>query len=444
MSLPRVSLQRVLIALIAVALAAIAASGAQRAGLWGRRPVAPPPAIGRGATRPGPNDTAQQITALQNYLRSRPNDGNAYGRLGQLYLQRARETGDPAYYPLAEGVYQQALARNSEDVTALAGLGALALARHQFAEALDWGERARARAPEAAATYGIIADAQIELGRYPEAVATIQQMVDLRPSLNSYARVSYARELYGQVPAAIEAMERAVAAGGPGQEGTAWVLVQLGHLRFNSGDLAGADEAYRRALNEWPDYLHALAGQGRVAAARGQFDQAIAFYRRATATIPLPEYVIALGQVYLTAGQPAAAEEQFALARVQARLFIASGMNSALELALFAADFPGPGDDPARTVAQARVALAARPSIYGYDTLAWALYRAGQYDEAQREIDAAMKLGTQDALLYFHAGMIAQARGDTALARQHLATALRINPYFSLIHAPTARAVLGQ
>ena len=124
-------------------------------------------------------------------------NGTAATMLGQAYLQKARETGDPGYYPKAEALFQQALASEGDDVDAIVGLGTLALARHQFAVALDWGEQARALAPYHAAAYGVIGDAQVELGRYDEAIETVQAMVDLRPDLSSYSRVSYLRELMG-------------------------------------------------------------------------------------------------------------------------------------------------------------------------------------------------------------------------------------------------------
>ena len=108
-----------------------------------------------------------------------------------------------------------------------------------------------------------------------------------------------------------------------------------------------------------------------------------------------------------------------------------------------AADHPAPGADPRAPIAQARAALAARPSIYAHDALAWALYRAGEYEEAWREIDLALRLGTRDAMLHFHAGMIARARGDEPAAREHLGAALRINPFFSVRYAPEARAALA-
>ncbi len=396
------------------------------------------------AVAPDPRSpTERQLAALQVRLRDRPDDPPLLASLGQIYVQRARETGDPAYYPRAEEAFRRALARDGNNVDALAGLGSLALSRHQFREALDWGQQARARAPQVAYLYGVIGDAQTELGQYPEAIATFQRMVDLRPDLGSYARVSYARELHGDSAGAIEAMQRAVAAGSPGAEGTAWTRVQLATLYFNSGQLDAAATEYSHALFEVPGYLHAQAGLGRVAAARGDYATAIARYAEATAAIPVTQYVIELGDVYAAAGQPERAAEQYALVRVQERLLAANGVNNDLEFALFAADHPSAGLTPAVVVEQARAALVARPGIYGHDTLAWALYRAGAYDEAGRESAAALALGTQDALLSYHAAAIAQARGENAAAREAYTKALAINPNFSILHAPEARAALA-
>ena len=169
-----------------------------------------------------PTQLDDQIVSLQDTLRAHPNNGEAASLLGLAYLQKVREVGDPSYYPKAEELFERALDRNREDLNALVGLGTLALARHDFAGALEWGQRAVALNPYHAASYGVVGDAQIELGRYDEAVATIQKMVDLRPDLSSFSRVSYARELYCDVPGAIDAMQRAAMAGAGRPKNVAW------------------------------------------------------------------------------------------------------------------------------------------------------------------------------------------------------------------------------
>lgn len=388
--------------------------------------------------------TADQITALQTRLTKNADDLDAATTLAALYVQRARETGDPSSYPKAQTLLDGVIERDPESVDALAGQGSLALARHDFTAALDWAERAHAIQPDALVVFPVLIDANVELGRYRDAVAASDTFIDLKPSLASYTRVAYLRELHGDPEGAIEAMEMALDTVSPRTEPGGWTRVQLGNLYFNSGDLDASEREYTLTLALLPDYAPAQAGLGRIAAARGDFPKAIELLTAASSRVPLPEYVIALGDVYATSRNQQAAAEQYGLVQAMTQLLNANGVNTDLELALFAADHLdyANGLTADGVVEQARAALAARPSIYGHDTLAWALYRAGQYVEAATEIQQALNLGTRDALLYYHAGMIAYALGDTTTARQHLTTALSINPTFSILHAAEARETL--
>jgi tetratricopeptide (TPR) repeat protein len=381
------------------------------------------------------------IAQLQERIKRNPDDTEAYAQLGLAQLQRVRETADPTLYPKAEQALAEALKRDPQQFDAILGQGILALARHQFTDALSWGQRAQALNSFSAAAYGIMGDAQLELGRYGEANATIQKMVDTRPDLNSYSRVSYLRELHGDTPGAIVALDRAVEAGGPNSESTLWSQTQLGHLYFNSGDLARAERTYQEALLTRPDYIYAQAGIAKVRAAQGRTGEAIRSYQVIVKRLPQPEFVIALGDLYEATGKPAEAQKQYDLVRAIQQLNASAGMDVDMELALFDADH---GADPQAALARARSAYTRRPSIYGADVLAWALYRAGDYAEAQRYATEALRLNTRDALLRYHAGMIAEALGDRAKAREDLEQALAINPHFSVRHAPIARATLAE
>ncbi len=391
----------------------------------------------RGLGRRLTTDTT--IETLQSYLSKGPPRADLLAALGQAYLQKARESGNPAYYPKAEQVLRRALELAPEQAEALTGMGALALARHQFSEALDWGQRAVRANPHRAAGYGVVADALIELGRYEEAVAVVQAMVDTRPDQASYARVSYLRELYGDVEGAIEAMRRAVSAGAPTGEGTAYVQVQLGTLLFNVGRSDEAEREIQIALQRVPDYGRALAGLALVRAAQGDDAAAIALLAKAVETMPLPEYVITLGDLYTRVGRTEEAQRQYDLARALARLQQANGADLDVELALFEADH-GIVDDGA--VARVRAAYARRPSIHAADALAWTLYRAGRPAEAEPYAREALHLGTKDPLKLYHAAMIARALGQNAQARAWLAQALALNPHFSVLHAAEAQQAL--
>ncbi|HXF73336.1 MAG TPA: tetratricopeptide repeat protein, partial [Actinomycetota bacterium] len=376
-------------------------------------------------------------SALQAWLRRHPDDSLALARLGLVHLQRARLTADPSYYPRAEEALERAISLRPDSYEATLGLGALALARHDFRGALALGRRAHQLDPHDEDPYGVIGDALLELGRYRRAFAAFQRMVDRRPGTAAYARVSYARELEGDVTGALRAMRMALAAAGAPPD-AAWAASQLGDLRWNTGRVAAAARAYRRSLASVPGYPPALAGLAKVAWAEGRPARSARLLRRAVRRYPMPEYVVALGDLAAVSGRPAAAERWYDLARAERRLFRASGVNVDLELALFDADHGA----PRRALRAARAEWRRRQSIHVADALAWALFGNGRYRAADRYARLALRLGTRNALFLYHAGMIRLGLGDRARARTLLSGALALNPWFSFLHAGRAARVL--
>jgi tetratricopeptide (TPR) repeat protein len=373
--------------------------------------------------------TEETITQLRAALEAYPESPAIYAQLGLALLQRVRETADPSLYAQAETAFQEALSQDPQQLQALIGQGMLALSRHDFQNALEWGREARALDAYSDEALGVIVDAQVELGRYPEAVESAQAMVNLRPGLASYSRIPYLREIHGDPEGAIEAMREAVEVGERGSEARAWTQVQLGHLYFNNGNWEQAAEEYRQVLQSLPDYPYALAGLARIETANGRYQQAIEQYEAVVDRLPLPEFVIALGELYEVTGQEEAAEAQYDLVRAIQQLNAGAGMDVDLELALFDANH----GDPALALEKARAAYERRPTIYAAEILAWALYKNGDYEQAGRFMQAALRLGTRDALMHFHAGKIAEALGDGAGAGEHFAMALAINPAFSVL-----------
>jgi tetratricopeptide (TPR) repeat protein len=380
--------------------------------------------------------TASLILQFQETLRADPKDEHSYVLLGLAYQQRARETGDPAYYTKSEGVLRRALALDPKDALAVGGLGSLALSRHRFRDALALGRHAVALNRNSARNYGVVGDALVELGRYREAFHTFDRMNKLRPSLSSYARVSYGRELIGHTKGAIRAMKLAVDAATSAAEPTAWTRVQLGKLYWSHGRIDAAELQYRYALASFPGYHYALDALAMVEWARGHTRRAIALERRAVDAIPLPQYVATLGDLYGAEGKPHAARDQYALIGAIERLLRANGVRTDLETALFDVDH---GVDLPRALARARAAHAQRPSIDGDDILAWALARNGRCGEALGYSRHALRLGTQDALKFFHRGMIERCLGHDAVARSWFRRALALNPHFSVLWAPEAQ-----
>ncbi|MDX6540077.1 MAG: hypothetical protein QOI71_1687 [Gaiellales bacterium] len=387
---------------------------------------------------------ATQVSELQSRLQLHPANARLEGDLGIAYLQRARETNDPSYYAKASTLLDRSLARDPGGVDATIGAGSLALSYHDFREALRLGQRALALShgfsPPALAMIG---DASVALGRYGQGFAAFARLGHLRPGLVAYARLSYARELQGDVAGATRLMRRAVDAGSGAPENTQWTRVQLATLLLKSGHTGAAAKEFRHALALLPNYARAEAGLGAVAVARGDLAKAQRWYERAASHLPLPDIVAQLGDVRAARGNRTGARAAYALVGVENALFIRAGGNADLETALFDASHPGAMTRPA-VVTLARKALARRPSVYGHDALAWALYSAGKCHQALPQAKLANRLGTVDPQLSWHLGAIAACAGEKALARTALRKALTRTPRFHPLDAPAAQRLLAR
>jgi len=402
-----------------------------------------------GGTRTAPpvagGDTAAVVARVQADLRRRPDEPRLLTRLGVAYVARARETADPTFYAKASGVLARATRLAPSDPDTMVARGLLDLGRHDFRSALTWGTRAARANPDLPDALGVVFDAQVELGRYQAAVVTAQAMVDRKPAQGSLARVSYARELLGDPAGAVAAMVQAAAASGGSASDQAYVQTLIGSLHLGAGRLAPAEAAYRRALDGARGHGLAEVGLARVAAARGDLAGAARLLEPAAARLPLPATVALLGDVRAALGDTAAAATQYRLVRVIERLNRANGVAVDLELARFEADHArDPGASPGRAVAMARRALAERPTIYAQDTLGWALRQAGRPREALPHARASVRLGTRDALLWYHLAAAEADLGMAAAARRHLAEAFAISPYLTVRDQPAALALAGR
>jgi tetratricopeptide (TPR) repeat protein len=383
-------------------------------------------------------DTESRIEQLQAAVRTDPSDAGSFALLGDAYYQRARETGDPSFFSRADGSFGAALARDPGNVTAIAGQATLALARHEFDAGLRLAGRARSLAPQMALSYAPLADAQIELGRYGAAARTLNRMVRLKANLTAYARISYFRELHGDLSGALEAMRYAVSAGAGSPEGEAYVQALKGKLLFDRGRYSAAERAHREALAIDPGHPAALAGIASVEAAGGELGAAIRDYRTVVERLPLPEYAIALGETEQAAGRSSAAKRDYALVGAEVKLLQANGVNTDVDLALFEANH----GSPRRAVILGRRAWERAPSVRSADALSWALYRAGRIAAASRFSTEAMRLGSRDPSFLFHAGLIASRAGRPERARDLLESLLAQSPRFSPLYASQARRAL--
>ena len=335
--------------------------------------------------------------------------------LGQAYLQRARETGDPGFYSRAARSFDAALRHDARNVDAVLGAGTLAGLRHDFCEQLRRGREAQRLVPASSNPLPEIADAQIELGRYGAAEQTLQQLLDVKPNLTSYSRVSYLRELTGDLPGAVEAMRLAVSASGGDPENVAYVRVLLGDLQLQRGRVAAARLAYTAALRSLPGYPAGMVGLARADAAGGDLGRAAARLRRAAAQLPLTATLSLLAQAEEALGRPAAAEAALDAARAQQQLYAAADTLPDAEAVLFEADH----GDPPEAVALGRRVWRSAPSIRSADALGWALVRAGEPRAGAAWARRALRTGSRDPLYSLHAAVAHERAGRPQAAERY-------------------------
>ena len=431
-----------ILAALVVVLAGAALVGGTLSESGGRAGAAPAalPEVAAEASLTTGTAGVTDVGALERAVARSPQDEKALVYLGYGYLQRWRETADASYLPRAGEALGRARRLSPSDPLVVAGLGSLALTRHDFRRALALGRRAQHLAPFSSVPYGIVGDALLELGRYREAFAAFEKMNALRPGVASYARIGYARELLGDVNGAVAAMRLAVESSTGRPEAGAWSRVELAKLEIQRGHLRVAARLLREALTLLPGYVQAEEQLARVDAARGRLDEAIRRARLAAEAVPLPQVVSLLGDLYDRAGRPAAARRQVATMGAIGGLLAANGVRTDLESALYDADHRR----GLRTlVARAKAARAERPSIYGDDAVAWALARSGRCVEARGWSERSLRLGTRDALLFFHRAKIERCLGRRAASAAWARRALDAGPYFSVLWQPVAARLAG-
>lgn len=382
--------------------------------------------------------TDNQIGYYQQLLRRNPLNGKAFFGLGDALIRKARESGDPSYFNRAEEALKKSLEIVPQNAGALRHLAYVFYSRHEFAPAAAYARKAVEINVSDSDTYGVLGDALLEMGRYAEAEAAYAYMMELDESLYSFSRLAGLKSARGDVAGAIADLERAIAIGKATKlpaESIAWTEWQLGAEYFAQGNLPEAESNYRRSLESYPNYYRALAGMAQVRAAQKNFDEAIALYQQAIAILPMPEYAAALGEIFEKVGKPEQARRQYELVEYIGKL---STLNRALynrELAYFYADRDIKAQEGLEL---AQRELDYRRDVYAYDVLAWNLYRNGKYDEASDAIEKALRLGTQDAKLFYHAGMIYNRIGELAKAKEFFKRALATNPHFHMLFADHA------
>jgi tetratricopeptide (TPR) repeat protein len=389
-------------------------------------------------------DGDRAVAQSQHKVRRNPNSATAYYHLADAYIQKARESGDPTYFELAEQSLKKSLSLNPGQSGARRHLAYVKAARHDFSAAAAEAELAIAADPSDIDAYAVLGDAYLELGKFDEAENAYTRMIALNGSLSAYSRMSGLKTLRGDRQGAVADLKKAIELGrhhNQPRESIAWAEWQLGSDYFSQGKLAQAEAEFQQALQTYPNYYRALAGVAQVRAAQGRYDDAIRHYQGAIDKAPAPEYIAALGEIYEKIGRRDDARKQYQLVEYIGKLNAINQAAYSRELAYFYADH---GINVQQGLALAERELERRRDIYAYDVLAWNLYTNGRLAQAREAITEALKLGTKDAKLFYHAGMIYHSLGELERAKEFLQRALATNPHFHILFADKAAGLLRE
>jgi tetratricopeptide (TPR) repeat protein len=373
------------------------------------------------------------VARLQAIIKQNPNDKKSLTALANYMIMEARASGNYSYYDAAAMKYiNDVLAIDSNNFEGLSLKALVQLSQHHFSDGLATAEKVRQSNPYSAFVYGILVDANVETGNYDSAVAAAEKMMSIRPDLRSYARASYLREIYGDYPGAVEAMQAAIDAGIAGDEATEWTRVQLGQLYENMGDIRSASMQYTLAVNNRPGYPYPLAGLARIAVANKEYDKALSFYQQADSAVNELSFKEDIADVYRLMGMNDKANDisKSTLAEMEAKAKAAItdnniGHYSDKEMA--EAYIKSGNYDKA--VEHALAEYNRRPNnIDVNETLAWAYYKKTGNEKALQYIKVALKTNSQNPKLLCRAGLIYMKAGEKENAKKYLQAGLKNNP----------------
>lgn len=371
-----------------------------------------------------------------------PEDFVSAQNLALVYYTRGRLTGNLDDYARAQEAVDQGLKAFPDNQGARTLKALLLYTLHDFEGARSAAQAIVDRDAGQLQALATVGDSQLEMGQYDAAAATFAALQKAQPGAAVTARLARLAALQGHDAHATALAARAAGeAADEGTEGTSLAFYHYlqGYLAFQAGKLDLAGAGYEAALADWPGSYLALEGLARVRAAQDRLDEAIDLYGRAIAIVPQPEFLAGLGDLYQLAGDSRKAEQQYATVRAIARLQAVQAGLFNRQLVLFDVNH---GEDLPGALALAERELQVRRDIYGWDAYAWALLANGRLADADVAMRQALALGTHDALLAYHAGMIAQALHDDDRARTMLGEALALNPGFDPLQSARARDAL--
>jgi tetratricopeptide (TPR) repeat protein len=379
-----------------------------------------------GAGSAGPSSAEQSVAAARKAINDKPTEYTGYNLLAMALVHRAQETSDPNFYTEAESAAKKSLeiAPNNFDTEKIRV--SILLGEHEYPTALEAAEALNKRVPDDVMVYGLLADANMELGNYSDAESAAQWMLNLRPgNVPAFIRAAHLRELFGDIEGAYELMDLAYQSTPLTESGErAEILTQLGHLRLASGNIDAAEQLFRQALTALPNYPAALGNLAQLRITQKRYAEAVTLLQQCNQVAPHAENLYDLAEALQLAGRDGEAKKVFAEFETKSSLESNKRQNSNRELIFYYADH---AHQPTKALKVAQQEYSWRHDVYTLDAYAWALHVNGQDEEARKQIESALVGGIRDPRLFLHAGEIALKVGDVPAAKLRLKQSVELN-----------------
>ena len=382
---------------------------------------------------------AQSIAAASKAISDKPTEYAGYNLLAMALVRRAQETSDVTFYAQAEDEVKKSLAIAPNNFETEKIQASILLGEHEYPAALEAAKTLNKRVPDDVMVYGLLTDANVELGNYKDAEDSAQWMLNLRPGNRpALTRAAHLRELFGDTEGAYELMELAYQSTPPTETGErAGILTQMGHLRLASGNADAADKLFQQALTSLPHYPSALGNLAQVRITQKRYAEAVVLLQQRYQDVPRSENLYDLAEALQLAGCDTEAKKAFAAFETKSLAESARNDNSDRELVFYYADHTL---QPAKALQVAQQEYAWRHDVYTLDAYAWALHVNGRDAEARKQIETALAVGIRDSKIFAHAGEIALKLGDRAAAQNYLQEAVSLHA----IGSEHAQFVLAQ
>lgn len=375
-----------------------------------------------------PDPEGARITAARLAITGNPRSWQPHIDLAEELCRKARDSEEISYYKAAQTELDLALKISPGNYSARKVEAAILLGEGDLLSALKLASQLNRMTPDDTAVWALLAEINSSLGKYSEALRDAQWILDLRPGSSlGFIEAAALRQEHGDPEGAIEFYQEAlrrITYGDSVQR--AWLLVRIGNVALQSGNVRIAREQFETALKLNPQSRIAAAGLAKVRIAEGDYSSAISLLKERYEGVHDAHSLYELADALELAGRAQEAKAAFADFEVIASHAANHALPYATDLVYYYTDRKPSMSDRALQLATEESAV--RRDWRTVAARAWALYASHRFAEARDEVHEALSVGVRDADAFCRASRVSTAANDRQMALEYAAQANGLRP----------------